>query len=105
MLVRESAYADGSANTRHSAVEMVEVTTLMRSENSTSSERIASPKCATPPATMPTMALPTNSSTNVATTMDTAEKTSRLRPRCFLSRPPVALERRRAGASMGYTRS
>ena len=40
----ESAYAVGRARRRHSTVEIVEVATLIRSENSTSSDAIASPK-------------------------------------------------------------
>ena len=95
MLVRESAYAEGMASAMHSDVEIVEVTTLMRNENSTSSDEIASPKWATPPATMAKMALPMNNSTTVATATATFGKMSRFLPRCLRPAARSALPIRR----------
>ena len=61
-------------------VEMLEVVTLMRKENNTSSELMASPKCEMPPATIAKMALPMNRSTIPVTSMHNAGKMLRLRP-------------------------
>ena len=56
-------------------VEMLEVVTLMRKENTTSSELMASPKCEMPPAT-----IAKNRSTIPVTSMHNAGKMLRLRP-------------------------
>ena len=65
------------------AVEITEVTTLMRSENITSVEVSASWKWVMPLATMAMMALPMNRSATIAMMMVSVGKSSRMRPLCL----------------------